>query len=137
VLLEGSCHCGRIGVAFETDLTPDRIPLRACSCSFCRLHGARTATDRAGSAVFRFDEADVSRYRFELRTADFLVCRHCGVYVGAFVDGFATLNVNTLADAAKFTHEARAVNYDGETGDERLRRRQAAWTPARIEPPSH
>jgi hypothetical protein len=59
------------------------------------------------------------------------------VYVGAFVDGFATLNVNTLAAAAKFTQGAHAVTYDGETDDERLRRRQAAWTPARIEPPSH
>jgi hypothetical protein len=76
----------------------------------------------------------VSRYRFALRTADFIVCRTCGVYVGAVctIDGatYATLNANVLDDRAAFTGRPRPVSFEGETAAERLARRCRAWTPA-------
>jgi hypothetical protein len=58
-------------------------------------------TDPAGKIeVTLRAPAEVSRYRFALRTADFLVCRTCGVYVAAVctVDGAAcaSLNANVL-----------------------------------------
>ena len=75
----GGCHCGNLRYALETALALTQLPLRACQCSFCRLHGARSTSDASGH--IRFDVRDASRltrYRFGLRTADFLICSQCG-----------------------------------------------------------
>lgn len=135
-VLRGGCHCGALEIAVELSRPPEETPVRACACSFCRAHGARTATDPAGRVVLHArDPALVSCYRFGLATADFLVCRRCGVYVAAVIDAGddlrATVNVNALAEAARFAREAASVDYGSETADARRQRRAAAWTPAR------
>ena len=134
---DGRCHCGNVEVAFETARPPGAIPLRACGCSFCRRHGAVAVTDPAGRLEVRLRRpADVSRYRFGLRTADFLVCRTCGVYVAAVcaIDGalYATLNANVLDARQAFTQAPAAESYDREDAGERLARRRRAWTPATL-----
>lgn len=134
--LRGGCHCGALEVTVALSRAPEETKVRACACSFCRAHGARTATDPEGMVVLRArDPALVGRYRFGLATADFLVCRRCGVYVAAVIDAGdgarATVNVNALAEAARFTREAAAVDYGDETAEARRGRRAAAWTPAR------
>src|ERR671939_662142 len=48
--LEGTCHCGNIAIVLETGQDPRSLPLRACDCSFCRKHGARTTSDPEGRA---------------------------------------------------------------------------------------
>ena len=74
----GRCHCGNIRFVFETAKTPGQLGVRACDCSFCTRHGARTTTDSQGGASFIVrDAAKLNRYRFGLRTADFLVCAAC------------------------------------------------------------
>jgi hypothetical protein len=69
-------------------------------------------------------------------TADYLVCANCGVYLAAVCDTasgrVATINVNCLDDRAAFTREPLAVSYDGETREERLRRRAERWTPVLV-----
>ena len=129
----GSCHCGAIGFSLQTSRNPDVWPVRACQCSFCRRHGARTTSDPAGSVVFRAaDERSVQRYRFGLRTADFLVCRKCGVYLAAMVvtprGRFATLNINALDESLRVP-EAASVSYEAESAEQRLHRREQSWTP--------
>src|SRR5712664_1904947 len=99
--LHGQCHCGNIEIAFMTALVPKQLQLRACAYFFRRGHGARTTSDAKGHVdVIVHSERELSRYRFGRRTADFLVCRNCGVYVGAVIaiDGawYATVNVNTF-----------------------------------------
>ena len=73
----------------------------------------------------------MQRYRFALRTADFLVCRTCGVYLAAVLTSprgqFATLYVNTIRGA--FVVEAEPTSYDGESSEQRLARRERQWTP--------
>ena len=66
----GACHCGAIRVEFETaaPLAP-----RACQCSFCRKHGARTVSDPEGTAELRL-APETLRYRFASRAADYLLC---------------------------------------------------------------
>lgn len=130
----GSCHCGNIEFAFETEKTPEQLDVRACDCSFCTRHGGRTTTDPQGSVRFTVrDGAKLNRYRFGLRTADFLICAECGVYVGVVIsdDGrsYATLNVNTFDERDAFPDDAVSVNYDGETVEGRMARRKAKWTP--------
>jgi hypothetical protein len=84
------------------------------------------------------EETALVRYRFGLRTADYLVCRNCGVYLGAVLTSshgqFATLNINTLTDAPEFEN-VLAVSYDQEPVAERQQRREQRWTPV-IEPPN-
>jgi hypothetical protein len=80
------------------------------------------------------DTAALVRYRFGFRTADFLVCAGCGVYVAAVMsEGSAiwgTVNANTLEPSEPFRQGAVPVSYDGETEEERRVRRRARWTPA-------
>ena len=128
----GGCHCGALRYALETQRPLAELPLRACQCSFCRAHGALSTSDPAGAVRFE-RQADPLRYRFGLRTADFLLCGRCGAYVGATIEdggrAWAILNANTLDDAAALTQPATPMDYDGEDADARAARRQARWTP--------
>ena len=139
--LAGGCHCGNLELAFETLRPPGELTVRACGCSFCRHHGARTISDPAGSVeVFVNDPAALSRYRFGLGTAEFLVCRNCGVYVGAVMteagSAYATVNVNALATPEVFAATAVPVSYERELEAERRARRRSRWTPARVSEPA-
>ena len=100
-MMKGRCHCGNIELTFESRVQPEKLPVRADACSFCRSHGARTVTDPDGSVSITVHAPEqMSRYRFGLRTADFLVCRQCGVYVAAVLTAegraYATININAL-----------------------------------------
>jgi hypothetical protein len=135
--LTGGCHCGNLELAFETRRRPGELAVRACGCAFCRRHGARTVSDPAGRVEFVVhDPAQLSRYGFGLGTAQFLVCRTCGVYVGAVMAEagalYATLNINALATPEAFTRAAVAVSYDREAAADRRARRLALWTPATV-----
>ena len=137
MLHTGGCHCGTISVQLRLSRQPDQMPLRSCACAFCRAHGTRTLSDRDGLAeVTASDWSHVERYRFGSRTADYLVCRRCGVYVGAFcatASGLrAVINVNCLADRAAFTQAPAAPDYDGEAPEARLERRAQNWMPAAL-----
>ncbi len=132
---EGSCHCGAIAFTFETARPPAHWQVRACQCTFCRRHAARTTTDHEGSVSFRVgDDAALQRYRFGLGTAEFFVCRNCGVYLGAVLTSprgqFATLNINALRNPVDVGPPI-AVSYDRESAEERQQRREERWTPVR------
>ncbi|HEX9579268.1 MAG TPA: hypothetical protein VF993_16055 [Myxococcales bacterium] len=129
-LITGRCHCGNVETSLETGIDPRALPLRACQCTFCRRHGARTTSDPSGRAQIKVrDEAQLSRYRWGLATADFLVCRRCGVYAGAVMQSWAVLNVNLFDDQEPFRREVQPVNYDGESAEQRIARRKKVWTP--------
>ena len=137
MLHSGGCHCTNISVALRLSRPPEQMPLRSCSCAFCRAHGTRTLSDRDGAVdIAAGDWTLVERYRFGSRTADYLVCRRCGVYVGAVCETAsglrAVVNVNCLGDRAAFTQAPAAPDYDGETTDARLDRRAANWMPATV-----
>ncbi len=131
----GGCHCGNLRYALETQLTLVQLPLRTCQCSFCRHHGARSTSDPAGHLRFEAQDAAMfTRYRFGLRTADFLICARCGIYVGALMHdagaAFAIINANTLDEAAQLTQQSQPMDYDGEDEASRQSRRRARWSPA-------
>src|SRR5262249_42042966 len=50
--LLGGCHCGNIRVWLRLAQRPTEILLRACACSFCRMHGTRTVADPGGDCPF-------------------------------------------------------------------------------------
>lgn len=131
---EGGCHCGAIEYTYTTTLSPPRWPVRLCQCGFCRGHGARLTSDSSGELQFRFERPEfLRRYRFSLRTADFLICKECGTYVAAVLlsgrGAQGVINLNTLREPPKGLRPGTAVSHDGESGESRRARRVLTWTP--------
>ena len=134
MLIKGRCHCGN--VAFDLDWIgdTDKIPARACGCSFCVKHGGVwTSNPQATLAVFVADPALVSRYAFGTRTATFHVCARCGAVplVTSEIAGrlYGVVNVNTLEDVDRSRLRHAAANFDGEDLESRLARRRRNWIP--------
>lgn len=133
--VQGHCHCGALGYELHTAQGVVHLKARACQCGFCRLHGARCVSDPEGRAIIRIhDTGRLERYRFGSRTADFLLCNHCGGYLGAVMSEgdrlYATLNVN-MADHVPDL-ETVEVNYEGRTPEQQRSRRVSVWTPAEL-----
>jgi len=130
----GRCHCGALTAHYQTTLEPSVWGMRACQCSFCRSHGALTTSDPAGLLAFHCtDPTLIRRYRFGGRTADFLICRECGVYVGVQMatekGTFGVLNVLSLRPLITSLPAAEPMNYGAETAEIRRLRRATRWTP--------
>jgi len=80
----------------------------------------------------------LSRYQFGLKTAEFFICKHCGVYLAAVLTteegtSNATVNVNALDAGQRFTQLPMDVNDEGEDARKRIARRKENWTPAVIQ----
>ena len=133
----GGCHCGNLALRLHLSQAPEDTPLHACGCSFCRAHNTRTTSDPQGSVeIWAEDWSLVEPYRFGSGTAEFLICRRCGVYLGAVCETMAgtraVINTNCLDDRAAFIRQPAAIDHESEGTEERLARRGANWTPAHI-----
>ncbi len=132
----GGCHCGAIEVRVRLTRPAAEVPVRSCACSFCRAHGTRTVSDPMGQADLRADWQGVTKYRFGSHTADYLLCRRCGVYIGAVCDTATgrrcVINTRCLRDRAAFTQQAVHPDYDQETVEDRLARRARNWMPVTL-----
>jgi hypothetical protein len=131
---EGGCHCGNLSYVFDASAPLGSLGLRADQCSFCRAHAARNTSDPNGTIrIAVHDGAKLSRYRFGLMTADFLVCRECGIYIGALMeDGgrmWFTVNVNSFRDRPGDDVASVPHDFDGEDIAGRVARRKERWTP--------
>jgi hypothetical protein len=95
-------------------------------------------SDPAGLLELSADDwSRVELYRFGTRTADFVICRHCGVFIAAIsdlsTDPHAVVNVNCLDDRAHFTAESTMHEFQDETLEARASRRTANWMPAVVQ----
>jgi len=129
----GTCHCGNLSWTLRSALSLTKLPVRTCGCGFCRKHGLLTTSDPQGEMEFTLNEPQsVIRYRFGTRTADFLMCGHCGVYVGAQMEQagryYAIANLRTLRGEGELG-TVEPMDYSSETVGERLSRRANRWTP--------
>jgi len=133
---EGSCHCSAIEVRLESPQTPEQMRVGRCACSFCRRHGARTMGDPDGAVTFRGATKDISRYRFGLGITDYLLCVHCGTYVGAIMEdegrSLGIVNVNALDIRDRLDAAPPLHNYDSEDAERRRARRRKFWMPATV-----
>ena len=132
MLINGTCHCGNIAFTLDWKPEPSEIPARACSCTFCTKHGNVWTSCPAGSLkVTVKTRADVSRYAFGTKTAEFHVCSSCGVVPVATsrIDGrlYAVVNVNTFEQAALWLLKRSTTTVDGEEESARLARRARNW----------
>ena len=112
----------------------------SCRCGVARVGfvvaiGPRYTADPQGRVVITARQQALGRYRFGTKTADFLLCKQCGVYLGAVCeqDGrwLAVINVNNFAQDV--SGKPGLKSFDGENADERGARRARTWTPATIE----
>lgn len=130
----GTCHCGAVSVEISLTRAPAENTVRACQCGFCRPRGTRTVADPAGQAILSAAAPDrLIRYQFGFRTANYLLCRTCGTYVAAVLEAegrrLSVVNVGGL-DLPEFRNcAAEPVDYDRETIEERVARRQVRWMP--------
>ena len=139
---EGCCHCGTIGYRYVTAVPLNQWPVRACQCAFCRAHVALSTSDPQGSVAFSTDdESRLQRYRFALKTADFLLCRSCGVYIGAAIETdagrFGIINTRALAPVHDGIAAVAPISYDDEDTGSRIARREKRWTPVTAVPWQH
>ncbi|MEP4378646.1 MAG: hypothetical protein ABJ215_06900 [Alphaproteobacteria bacterium] len=86
----------------------------------------------------------MSRYTFGLGSTEFLICRTCGVYVGAFMPdndrggepgnekAFANVMTSVLDARAEISNPPVPVHRSQENLEERRERRRAMWTPATL-----
>jgi len=135
----GQCHCGKLKASFETQKALQALGVRACQCDFCRRVGAVNVCDPSGAVTIDGAPADVARYRFALKTADFLICKLCGVYIAAAMgDGariVSTINIAGLRMKDFLAFDETPMEYGGEATQDRVARRFAKWTPTRFSDP--
>jgi hypothetical protein len=130
--ITGGCHCGNIAFTLDWRPEPQEIPARACGCSFCVKHGGVWTSCPEGALRVRVKDAHLERrYAFGTKTADFHVCRDCGVVpvVTSRIEGrlYAVVNVNTFDNVAPERLRRAPASFDGESEGNRLARRQRHW----------
>jgi hypothetical protein len=131
-IIEGGCHCGNIRFRFETGQSPENLPVRRCTCTFCVKHGAFYTSDPAGRLIVGIrDPRAVSAYRFGTRTAEPQVCRECGVMpvILARIEDhvYAVVNLATAEGLAIPPERIQTVSFERQTPAERSARRARTW----------
>lgn len=132
----GGCHCGAVTVVYYTATDPADWPLRHDGCSFCRRHGVAGTSDPAGQVTLNIGDASKVRYyRFAQKTAEFVLCGECGVFVAAVTETAhgkrAVVNARVIDGIALDFKDVRHVHFDDETPQQRNERRSRSWTPVR------
>ena len=133
--IEGKCHCGNITYVLRWPHEETKIPVRACSCTFCTKHGGTyTSNHDAELAAVVHDEALVSQYKFGTETAEFYLCSRCGVvpFVTSMIEDnlYAVVNVNSFEGIDPSCFSRAVTDFDGETTEIRLDRRKRNWIPS-------
>ena len=92
-----------------------------------------STSDSAGTVELSAREGALQLYRFGQRTADFWICRNCGVYVAAVMESggrrYAVINVQALEARPASLAAPTESRLDGESKAERNERRLQRWTP--------
>lgn len=131
----GGCRCGAVRYDLHCNLDLDKLALRACQCEFCLPRGARyISMPDAHLEVQVRDKRFLYAHVFGTGTADFMHCGRCNdlVYVSSEIEGRTRALVveNTLE--GELSAQPDAMDYDGESLDERLARRAANWIPTLV-----
>ena len=132
MLIPGACHCGNLRFTLEWRPAPTEIPARACGCSFCQKHGGVWTSCPQGVLEVRIrDPQQVQRYAFGTRTADFHVCRTCGVVpvVTSEIAGhlYAVVSVNAMEGLDAALVRRAPASFEAESEAARLARRARNW----------
>ena len=130
--IQGACHCGALRLTFHTERSLDALPWRKCGCEFCRRHGGLYASDPDGKlTVEAMEPGALNRYRFGQKTAEFLLCSRCGVFMAAIaeIDGklYAVANLAVANPPLPQPTTIPTMDFDGESVEARTERRKRGW----------
>jgi hypothetical protein len=132
VQLSGGCHCGNLRLQVQLTCAPGDYTPRACDCNFCRKHGAAWVSDPKGSLRISVrDERELAKYAQGSGIAQLLLCRQCGVLVGACLDQaggllYGVVNARVIDGDTPFGI-AQAVSPHQLSADDKVRRWQQLW----------
>ena len=132
VHLSGGCHCGNLRLQMLLTRAPGENSPRACDCDFCRKHGAAWLSDPRGSLRISVrDASELGRYAQGARLAELLLCRRCGVLVGACL-GDITSGLYGVVNARVFDSGScfaapQLVSPHQLSADDKVRRWQQLW----------
>ena len=134
MLINGNCHCGNVSFRLNWLPEPGVILARACTCSFCRKHGAVWASCPTGSlAITVKNHTGLSQYSFATKTAVFHVCATCGAVPVATsqIDNrlYAVVNVNAFESVEPSLLSTVTASLNDENELTRLTRRARNWIP--------
>ncbi len=73
---QGSCHCGAVRFAIETDF-PE---LTMCDCSICKRKNAHMVKVHESQFKLLAGEESLTEYQFHTKTARHYFCKVCGIY---------------------------------------------------------
>ena len=73
---QGSCHCGAVRFAIETNF-PE---LTTCDCSICRRKNALMVKVHQSAFSLLAGQDQLAAYRFHTHTATHHFCKVCGIY---------------------------------------------------------
>lgn len=129
--LHGGCHCGNVTVQVQLTLCAASYRPRACDCSFCRKHGAAYLSDPEGSLLLKVREpGQLGSYRQGSALAEMLVCRTCGVLIGAVCREnqtiYGAVNCRVL-DAAGELGGEQSVSPQTLPPEQKLKRWRQLW----------
>lgn len=131
--LEGACHCRAIRVALNVAEGTAQLSPRHCGCDFCQKHqGLYVSAPDGELEIAIADEGAVNRYAFGHKTAEFLVCKTCGVVPSVIseIDGrlYGIVNANALEPPLSVDEsQIPTADYGAETEADRLGRRKQRW----------
>lgn len=131
--VKGGCYCGNIRLDVVLSRDVSAYNPRACDCDFCLKHGAAYISDAAGSLWIRVGNPQaLNRFRQGSNTAEMLLCRSCGVLIGAlYREGeqlFGTLNYKALDSRASFGPE-QSVSPKSLSAEAKVQRWRELWFP--------
>lgn len=131
--LSGGCHCQRISVLWRTARPLALHQPRACDCSFCLKHRAAWLSDPASALLLHARDRDsLGRYRQGSESAEFLLCRHCGVLLAVLFEDngscFAAVNARCLDSASLFAPD-QIVSPQQLAPEQRRARWRQLWIP--------
>lgn len=105
--------------------------MRRCGCGFCRRHGGVYTADPMGHLTVTAAKGALGRYRFGHRTADFLLCAHCGVLVAvaAEIDGVlrGVVNLAVMDPQPDLSSDIPVMDFEEESEEDRTNRRRRNW----------
>jgi hypothetical protein len=76
--ITGGCHCGKVRIEANLDLSQGS---GRCNCSICSKLRAWSIITKPAKVRLVAGEADLSSYEWGSKIAKRMFCRHCGVHV--------------------------------------------------------
>ena len=136
-MIYGRCQCKNIELVWRT-ISTSLIP-RACQCDYCKSKNASYVSEPGTEfrATIHY-ENNHKIIRHGTESADFHECKNCKkiVFATSEIDNIIYGVINSECIENKdHLKESQPYSYEGETLEERLRRRQKNWcSPVIINP---